>query len=329
MTRYIIRRLVLFLPTLVLISILTFVLIELPPGDWLTTMVTQLRIQGEEVQESEIAALSKRYGLDQPVYVQYLKWIGDIVLHGDFGRSFQWNRPVSELIWERLLLTFLISLFTILFIWAFSIPIGVYSATHQYSTLDYVFTFLGFIGRAIPDFLIALILMWVAYTTFDTSIGGLFSKDFRDAPWSVARVVDMLKHIWVPLVVLGTGGTAGMIRTLRANLLDELSKPYVVAARAKGLSEARLVWKYPVRMAINPFISGIGGVLPALISGSAIVSVVLSLPTTGPLMLRALQNQDMYLAGSFLLMLTVLSITGTLISDILLAILDPRIRQTA
>jgi len=327
MANYIIRRLLLFIPMLVALSILTFALIQLPPGDYLTSVIMALAQSGEEIDEALIKNLEHRYGLDKPLYAQYFRWIGNILLRGDFGVSFRWNKPVSELIWERLAWTFGISLGSLLFTWLVAFPIGIYSATHQYSISDYLFTFFGFVGRATPGFLLALILMWIGYSLFGLSIGGLFSAQYEKAPWSAAKFIDLLKHLWVPLVVLGTGGTAALIRTLRANLLDELHKAYVVTARAKGLSETRLVWKYPVRIALNPFISGIGSMLPYLISGAGIVSIVLNLPTTGPLLINALLTQDMYLAGSFMMMLTILSLTGTLLSDILLAILDPRIRQ--
>ena len=329
MIGYITRRLLLFIPMLVVLSILIFALIQLPPGDYLTSVIMALAESGQLVDEALIANLKHRYGLDQPMYVQYFKWIRNIILRGDFGISFEWNKPVSQLIWERLAWTVGISLGSLLFTWVVAFPIGIYSATHQYSVADYAFTFLGFMGRATPGFLLALILMWIGYSFFGFSIGGLFSARYDTAPWSFDKFIDLLKHLWVPLVVLGTGGAAGLIRILRANLLDELQKPYVIAARAKGLSEAELIWKYPVRIAINPFISGIGGTLPYLISGAGIVSIVLSLPTTGPLLLRALLAQDMYLAGSFMMMLTTLTLVGTLVSDILLAALDPRIRQTA
>jgi peptide/nickel transport system permease protein len=328
MLAYIVRRVLLFIPMMFAVSILTFVLIQLPPGDYLNSEIRAIAQRGQEVDEALIAALRARYGLDRPMWDQYLRWMENILLRGDFGRSFQWNQPVSNLIWDRLFWTMIISVGSLLFTWVIAFPIGVYSAVHQYSVMDYIATFLGFLGRAIPNFLLALILMWIGYTYFGINMGGLYSPEYQRAPWSFGKFLDLLAHLWVPLVVLGTAGTAGLIRTLRANLLDELGKPYVVAARAKGVPETRLIWKYPVRIAINPFISSVGNVLPELISGAAIVSVVLSLPTTGPLMLSALLSQDMYLAGSFLLLLTLLSLIGTLISDILLALLDPRIRQT-
>lgn len=329
MTGYIIRRLLLFFPMLLSVSIIAFVLIQLPPGDYLTSEIMAMAARGEEVDEAVIASLNRRYGLDRPMHEQYFRWITNIIFEGDFGRSFHWKKPVSELIWGRLMWTVIISVGSLMFTWMMAFPIGVYSATHQYSALDYVVTFLGFFGKATPNFLLALILMWIGYVYFDIDMGGMFSAEYQNAPWSIGKFFDFLNHLWVPLVVLGTAGTADLIRTLRANLLDELGKPYVTAARAKGLSEFKLIWKYPVRIAINPFVSSIGGVLPELISGAAIVSVVLSLPTTGPVMLNALLSQDMFLAGSFLMMLTFLALIGTLISDILLAILDPRIRQTA
>lgn len=329
MVEYIIRRILLMVPTLLIISVLVFTLIQLPPGDFLTSQILAMELEGTPPDEGWIAAMEIRYGLNQPVLVQYYKWVRNIVLFGDFGRSFAFNKPVSELIWERLGLTALISLVTILFIWIVSIPVGIYSATHQYSVFDYLFTFLGFLGVATPNFLLAIVLMWIGFSLFDLDMGGLFSKEFQNEPWSWPKFVNLLEHLWTPVIVLGTAGTAGLIRTLRANLLDELKKPYVVTARAKGLSEWRVVLKYPVRIALNPFMSNIGNILPALISGAAIVSIVLSLPTTGPLLLRSLMTQDMYLAGSFLMMLSFLTLIGTLVSDIALAVLDPRIRQTA
>ena len=328
MLKFILRRLLLFIPTLLAVSMVTFVLIQLPPGDYLSTIIYQLEESGEDVDEALLASLRKRYGLDQPIYMQYLRWIGSIVLDGDFGYSMAHNRPVSDLIWERLAWTLVISFSTLIVTWIIAFPIAIYSATHQYSIGDYAFTFIGFVGRGIPNFMIALILMWIGFSVFNFGIGGLFSEEYRRAPWSLGKFVDLLQHLWVPLVVLGTAGTAGLIRITRANLLDELRKPYVITARAKGLTEQRVVWKYPVRVALNPFISSVGYVLPGLISGSTIISVVLSLPTTGPLLLSALLSQDMYLAGSFLLMLSTLTVFGTLLSDILLAWVDPRIRMS-
>jgi peptide/nickel transport system permease protein len=308
-----------------MVSIVSFIIIQLPPGDYLTSYVAQLRQQGDIVDEAELKMLEERYGLGQPIYVQYWRWITG-VLQGDFGMSLEWRVPVADLIGQRLLLTFLVSFSTLMFQWIVALPIGVLSATRQYSLIDYAATFFGFLGLGVPNFMLALVLMWVAYAYFDSSVGGLFSPEFIEAPWSLARVWDMIKHLWIPLVVLGTSGTAGLIRTMRANLLDELNKPYVTTARSKGLTERKLVWKYPVRVALNPFVSTIGWSLPTLVSGTTITAVVLSLPTTGPLLLRALTSQDMYLAGSFLLMLSTLTVIGTLLSDVLLALIDPRIR---
>lgn len=326
MGAYILRRLLYMIPTVIIISMISFAIIQLPPGDYLTSLIAQLASSGESMNSAQVAALRERYGLDQPLFVQYWKWISNIVLHGDFGMSFEWNRPVSTMIWERLGLTFLVSFVTLLFVWAIALPIGIYSAVRQYSLGDYVFTFFGFVGLAVPNFLLALLLMYVSFAFFGQSVGGLFSPDYVDAPWSWAKVVDLVGHLWIPVIVIGTSSMAALIRVMRANLLDELYKPYVVTARAKGLPEWRLILTYPVRVALNPFISTIGWILPSLVSGAVIVSVVLSLPTTGPMLLQSLLSQDMYLAGSIILLLSVLTVIGTLISDILLAWLDPRVR---
>ena len=325
MLKYIVRRVVTMIPTLVAISVVSFIIIQLPPGDFLTTYVANLEAQGEGVDEATIAALQKRYGLGQPIHVQYGKWIWG-VLHGDFGQSFRWGAPVSSLIWGRLGLTVLVSFTTLVVTWLISFPVGIYSAVKQYSLGDYIFTTAGFLGVATPNFLIALVLMVLTYVYLGQSVGGLFSPEYVEAPWTWARVVDLLNHMWIPLVVVGTSGTASLIRIMRANLLDELEKPYVVTARAKGQSEFRLLMRYPVRAALNPFVSTVGWSLAGLVSGSTITAVVLNLPMVGPLMLQALVAQDMYLAGSFILMLSVLTVIGTLVSDILLAWLDPRIR---
>ena len=326
MLQYFIRRILYMIPTLFLVSVVSFAIIQLPPGDYLTSLVASMSQQGVVIDNASLVALRERYGLGQPIYVQYWKWISGILFHGDFGQSFEYSRPVSTLIWDRLGLTFVVSLSTLVFVWLLSFPIGIFSAVRKYSFGDYLATFIGFIGLAIPNFLLALVLMYVSFKYFGQSVGGLFSPQYIDAPWSLAKFVDLLSHLWVPVVVLGTAGTAGLIRIMRANLLDELSKPYVVTARAKGLSERRLLFKYPVRIALNPFVSTVGWVLPTLVSGAAIVSIVLSLPTTGPMLLDALMGQDMYLAGSFIMLLSVLTVIGTLISDLLLAWLDPRIR---
>ena len=325
MVKFIMRRLLIMIPLLLIISIISFALIQLPPGDYLSSYIAQLEQSNREVSKELAMSLRHRYGLDDPFHVQYFKWITGI-FQGDFGYSFEHNRPVGELIGERLLLTILITFATTLFTWVVAFPIGVYSAIKQYSVGDYFFTFLGFIGLATPNFMLALILMFVGYKFWGLSVGGLFSMQYINADWSLAKFIDLLQHLWIPVVVIGTAGTASMIRIMRANLLDELNKPYVTTARAKGLAEWKLILKYPVRVALNPFISTIGWMIPRLVSGSTITAVVLSLPTTGPLLLEALRNQDMYLAGSFILFLSSLTIVGTLISDILLAWLDPRIR---
>jgi peptide/nickel transport system permease protein len=326
MLAYTLRRLLLMIPTLFAISVISFVIIQLPPGDFLDSMLAQMEAEGGGMDEQQIAAIRARYGLDQPIWAQYFNWIGGILLHGDFGQSFEWNRPVSELLWDRLGLTVAVSFSALIATWLIAFPIGIYSAVRKYSIGDYIFTGIGMIGLATPSFLVALILMYVAFAYFGQSVGGLFSPEYRDVPWNWGKLIDLLGHIWIPLLVIATNGTASLIRILRANLLDELNKPYVVTARAKGLTEARLLIRYPVRAALNPFVSSLGYVLVGLISGEAIISVVLNLPTTGPILLQALKAQDMYLAASFILMLSVLTVIGTLISDILLAALDPRIR---
>lgn len=326
MLQFILRRVFYLIPTLIAISVVMFIIIQLPPGDYLTTLTAAMASQGESVDQAALVALKERYGLGQPIYVQYWKWISNIVLQGDFGRSFAYNLPVASLLWERLGLTLVLSVCSLFFVWIIAFPVGVYSAVKQYSPGDYIATFLGFIGVAVPNFLLALVLMYIAFKYFNQSVGGLFSPEYQEAPWNWDKVLDLLSHLWIPIIIVGTEGTAGLIRIMRANLLDELRKPYVVTARAKGLPEWKLLLKYPVRVALNPFISTVGWVLPGLVSGSAIVSIVLSLPTTGPILLRALLSQDMYLAGSFLLMLSVLTVIGTLLSDLLLAWLDPRIR---
>lgn len=316
------------IPTLVAISIISFTIIQLPPGDFLTQYVAELVERGEMVDQAELEALQSRYGLDQPMYVQYFRWAWNFI-HGDFGHSFEWNKPVSELIGERLGLTILISAATLIFTWAVSIPIGIYSAVRQYSWMDHFLTFVGFIGLATPNFLLALILLWFSYAYLGMNVGGLFSPEYADAPWTLAKTWDLMKHLWIPVVIVGTAHTAKFIRIIRGNLLDELKKPYVTTGRAKGLSETRLILKYPVRVAINPLVSTIGWTLPELVSGIAITAVVLNLPTTGPLLLNALKSQDMHLAGSFIMLLSTLTVLGTLISDILLAWVDPRIRYEA
>jgi peptide/nickel transport system permease protein len=322
---YVTRRLLYMIPTLFLISVVAFAIIVLPPGDYLTTLISQMRAQGGGIDQSRIALLEARYGLGAPIWEQYLKWIAG-VLTGDFGESFSLNRPVSSVLAQRLPLTVVISLCTLLFTWVIALPIGLYSAVRQYKVGDYIATTIGFLGLAIPNFLIALVLMYIGYRYMGQSVGGLFSPEFVDARWNFGKLLDLLAHLWVPIVVLGTAGTAGLIRILRANLLDELRKPYVVAARARGIPKRKLILKYPLRVALNPFISTIGWTLPALVSGEVIVATVLSLPTTGPVLLSSLVSQDMYLAGSIILMTSVLTVIGTLLSDFALAWLDPRIR---
>jgi len=328
MLGYILRRIGIMIPTLFIISVISFVVIQLPPGDFLTTYMMTLRQQGEYVDEEQIEVMRVRYGFGEPVYVQYGKWVWGIVSRGDWGQSMEWQRPVKELIWERLMLTIILSLASLFVGWFIAIPLGVYSATHQYSFLDYLVTFISFVGVGTPGFMIALIVMWWAMSQLGLNVGGLFSDEYIVAPWTWARVADMLKHLWIPVLILALNGTAGGLRTTRANVLDELNKPYVETARAKGIKEGRLIWKYPVRVAMNPFFSTVGWELANLVSGSTLISVVLSLQTTGPMMLRALTSQDMYLAGSFLFLLSALTVIGTLVSDILLAWVDPRIRMT-
>ncbi|MCG6857074.1 MAG: ABC transporter permease [Salaquimonas sp.] len=325
MLAYIFKRILYMVPTLVLISILVFTLIELPPGDYFETYVNALLESGEKIDQQQLEFLRQEYGFDLPPYQRYFKWAGGL-LQGDLGYSFEYQLPVSEVIGDRLLLTMIVTFFTILFTWIIAFPIGIYSATHQYSWGDYGLTFLGLLGLATPNFLLALVLLYLAKEWFGTTIGGLYDPEFIGQPMSWAKFVSVLEHLWIPVIVIGTSGTAGMIRRVRANLLDELRKPYVTTARAKGVPEFRALMKYPFRMSLNFFIADIGGILPQVISGAELVAIVLSLQTTGPLLVTALQSQDMYLAGSFLMLLAFLTVIGVLISDIALAILDPRIR---
>lgn len=322
---YVLKRIGVMAGTLVIVSITTFTIIQLPPGDFATTYLATLEASGDSADANLADAIRERHGLNDPYVIQYFRWVGGM-LHGDFGQSFLYRVPVSELIWERLALTVSISLASLIMTWIIAVPLGIYSAIRQYGTVDYTASFIGFLGMSTPPFMLALVLLYLANSWFGTSVGGLFSDDFIGVPWSWAKFVDLLMHLWVPVVVLGISGTGGLVRKLRANLLDQLDMPYVEAARAKGLSEWQLLLKYPVRIAINPLVSTIGWMLPALVSGSFIVAVVLSLPTTGPLMLNALMAQDMYLAGAFVMMLALLTMIGTLISDLLLAWVDPRIR---
>ena len=324
MLRYIFWRILAMIPTLLIISALVFTIIELPPGDYFESYISELRAQGEAVDMAEIEELRAQYGFDRPPVLRYFHWVAGM-LQGDFGYSFEYQLPVNEVVGDRLWLTVLVSFVTILFTWLVAFPIGIYSATHQYSWGDYGLTFLGLIGIAIPNFMFALILMYFANIWFGTSIGHLMDQKYLAEPMSWEKMKSILEHLWIPVLIVGTAGTAGMIRRLRANLLDELQKQYVVTARAKGLHPFRALVKYPLRMALNFFISDIGSILPAIISGAEITAIVLSLETTGPMLIKALQSQDMYLAGSFLMFLAFLTVIGVLISDFALALLDPRI----
>ncbi len=323
--QYIVRRLVLATGVLLVISVMSFVIIQLPPGDYLSTLISSLRMRGATLDQDAIKSLEQEYGLDKPMPMQYLWWMWQMG-HGNFGQSFEWRRPVIDLIMERLPLTIAISVASLLFVYMIAIPIGVFSAVKQYSIGDYLATVFGFIGMATPNFLLALILMWFMFSFFGVSVGGLFSQQYLNEPWSWGKFADLLKHLPVPVIVVGMSGTAGLIRVMRGGMLDELRRQYVATARAKGVSESRLLLKYPLRVALNPIISTIGWQLPAIVSGETITSIVLGLPTTGPLLYRSLQSQDMYLAGGIVMFLSALTVIGTLLSDILLAVLDPRIR---
>ena len=337
MFNYLIQRLLIMIPTLLVISFLVFVIIQLPPGDFLSNQLAELQSQGDSAATERIEFLRAQYGLDRSFLEQYAIWLGvwpgpeglSGMLQGDMGHSFEFDLPVTDVVGDRIWLTIIVSFSTIIFTWLVSFPIGVYSATHQYSWGDHSLTFLGFLGLATPNFLLALVLLYLANAWFGTEIGGLMADQYLDQPWSFEKLVSILEHLWVPVVVIGTSGTAGMIRRLRANLLDELQKQYVTTGRAKGLGRFRLLIKYPLRVSLNPFIADIGNLLPQVISGAAIVSVVLSLPTTGPMLLQALESQDQFLAGSFLMGLALLTVVGMFLSDVALAFLDPRIRLGA
>jgi peptide/nickel transport system permease protein len=326
MAGFLLRRLLTAIPTLFVISVFTFIIIQLPPGDYVTSYAATLSSQGDQVSQDALAALRDAYGLDRSLPEQYWLWITNAITEGDLGRSFAYDAPVTDLILERLGYTVLLSVASLLFVWALALPIGVISARYQYSFFDNAATTIGFLGFAIPNFLLALILMWVGFRWFGADVGGLFSDEYKTAPWSWGRVWDLLSHLWIPMIVLGTAGAASLIRIMRANMLDELNQQYVETARAKGLPEGRLIWKYPVRVSLNPFLSTVGYALPQLVSGATLTAVVLSLPTLGPMLLRALLSQDMYLAGAILMIMSFLTVIGTLISDVLLAWLDPRIR---
>lgn len=328
MLRVVWQRLLLLPVLLLVFSIVVFALVQAPPGDFLTSYLSMLASSGSSVDQAQVDALRRQFGLDQPFFVQYVRWMQNL-LHGDLGLSLEYQRPNVELISDFLLPTVLLALFAFVFTWLVAIPAGIYSATHPRSALDYIVTTLNYVGVATPNFMLALVLMWIAFARFGISVTGLFSPEYVQAPWSWARFADLLAHIWLPMIILGIAGTARLTRIMRANLLDELHKPYVITARAKGLSEWRLVLKYPVRVAINPLVSTIGWYLPQLFSGSLIVATVMNLPNIGPLLLRSLISRDMYLAGAILLIYCFLTIVGTLISDVLLAWVDPRIRMEA
>jgi peptide/nickel transport system permease protein len=326
MRSYIIRRILAMIPTLILASVVAFVIIQLPPGDFASSYAATQAATGDIVSQEALETLRRDYGLNEPVITQYYKWMKGILTRGDYGLSFEHREPVASLIWERIWLTIWLSLVSVLLTWIIAFPIGIYSAVRQYSAGDYFFTLLGFFGVSIPAFLIAVVIMYIQFKYLGKTTSGLFSDEFINVAWSWARIKDFLAHLWLPALILGLSGTAELIRILRANLLDELRKPYVITARAKGLPEWKVILKYPVRLALNPFVSTLGWILPGLISGSIILSQVMNLPTTGPLLLRSLQSQDMYMAGSIILILSVATVFGTLVSDILLALLDPRIR---
>lgn len=329
LVQYIVKRIAMTIPILIAISILVFIVIQLPPGDYLTTFIRQRESAGNTVQAEEAEALRREYGLDKPIYMQYFIWVKNFIIHGNLGRSFSWNQPVATVIGSKIGATMAISFLTLIIIWGVAIPIGIYSATHQYSKGDYIFTFIGFIGQAIPGFLIALALVYFIFAATGVTMSGLFSQEYISAPWSVAKFFNMLPRLLMVIIIIGLANTAGMIRTMRAMMLDEISKQYVITARAKGVEERKLIYKYPVRMAINPLISGIGVTLGGLISGETIVSIVLNMPTSGPVLFTALLVQDMFLAGGFILLMAIFIILGTLLSDILLSVMDPRIRLGA
>ncbi len=320
------RRVVLALPTLLFISIVSFAIIQLPPGDFVTTRVSQWIAQGESVDAETETMLRARYGVDQPVALQYLKWLRNLI-RGDLGVSWAWAKPVGALVAERLPWSLLVSCISLVFVYLVAIPIGVLSATRQYTLSDYAFTFVGFVGLAIPNFLFALIFLWLFFLATGNSAIGLFSREYLSAPWSVGKVLDLLKHLIIPVIIVGTAGTASLIRVMRANLLDELKKQYVIVARAKGLAEGKLLFRYPVRMAINPIVSTVGWTLPALVNGELLTSIVLGLPTLAPVLLQSLLTEDLYLAGSIIFILSILTVVGTLLSDLLLVWADPRIRD--
>jgi peptide/nickel transport system permease protein len=325
MLAYLVRRVLLALLTMWAVSVLSFTVIELPPGDYITSYIAQMSSSGSAVSLEEADALRQQYGLDQPMYIQYVRWMA-MILRGDFGMAMEYGRPVSDVIGDRLALTMVVSIAAIILTWVLALPIGVYSAVRQYSIGDYIATSIGFIGLAVPSFMLALVLMYAGFRLFGANVGGLFSEELADAPWSLVKLWDLCKHLPLPSLILGLAGTAQLVRIMRANLLDELRKPYVVTARARGLPEWKVILKYPVRVALNPFASTVGYLLPYVVSGSIIVSLVLGLPTVGPLLLKALIAQDMFLAGTIVLLLGLMTVIGTFLSDLLLMWIDPRIR---
>jgi peptide/nickel transport system permease protein len=326
MVAYVIRRVLAGILTIWAATVISFTVIQLPPGDFVTSYIANLQSTGTVISREEAEALRQQYGLDRPIYIQYVKWMG-LMLRGNFGMAMEYNRPVREVIGDRMAITVVVSLAAVILIWALALPIGIYSAVRQYSLGDYLFTFLGFIGIAVPNFMLALIILYVSFKYFAVqNIGGLFSPDMALEPWGWPKIKDMLAHLPIPALIIGMAGMAEVVRIMRANLLDELRKPYVVTARAKGLSETRVIIKYPVRAALNPFASTIGYLFPFIVSGSIIVSLVLSLPTVGPLLYKALIAQDLFLAGTILLLLSVLTVVGTFVSDLILMWIDPRIR---
>ena len=326
MKSYVFQRLIYMIFLLWLVSIVTFVIIQLPPGDYLSTYISRLEQAGQDLSDEEVDNLRRQYGLDLPLFLRYFKWFGQ-VLQGEFGFSFDWQQPVKDIIGERLALTFTIAILSAIFTFAVAIPIGIYSATHQYSLGDYVVSIIGFIGLAIPNFMLALIMLYVAWKSYGLNLTGLFSPEYLDAPWNLAKIGDLLLHLPIPIIVVGTSGTAGMIRVLRGTLLDELNKQYVITARSKGVGEVKLLFKYPVRVALNPIVSGLAWLFPSLISGGTITAIVLGLPTAGPMLYRALITQDTFLTATLLMFVTVLTVIGTTVSDILLVVVDPRIRM--
>ncbi len=326
MKSYVFQRLIYMIFLLWLVSIVTFVVIQLPPGDYLSTYISRLEQAGEELSDEEVENLRRQYGLDLPLFLRYFKWFGQVV-QGEFGFSFDWQQPVRDIIGERLALTFTIAILSAIFTFAVAIPIGIYSATHQYSLGDYIVSIIGFIGLAIPNFMLALIMLYVAWKSYGLNLTGLFSPEYLDAPWNLAKIGDLLLHLPIPIIVIGTSGTAGMIRVLRGTLLDELNKQYVITARSKGVGEVKLLFKYPVRVALNPIVSGLAWLFPSLISGGTITAIVLGLPTAGPMLYRALITQDTFLTATLLMFVTILTVIGTTVSDILLVVVDPRIRM--